>query len=326
VAAARRLRKPHFKNASTAKNVKTGKDAPSRLGTLKPTMPLIETILPVLVHIQSALDGDLSLEAVARKAGLSPFHFHRSFKESVGETLRAYVERLRLERAAFRLALYEAGILDIALDSGFQNHETFTRAFRRRFGTSPREFRESGRAKWPAARRRSRELLDDPGRGFELSALKIVRLRETHLAFIRHVGPYESVSETLWDELEAWARSRKLDSERVLMGIGHDSPATTPPERLRFDAAIRAPGRFATEGRIAHQVLPAGDFASVEHVGPYATLPLAYQALFPQLMQLKGYRVVGLPVLEIYHTTRIKPAYELNHTGIYLPVTKVIEQ
>jgi AraC family transcriptional regulator len=224
------------------------------------------------------------------------------------------------------LLLYEAGILEIALDSGFRNHETFTRAFRRRFGTTPREFRESGQAMWPAARRRSRELLDDPGRGFELSPLKIVRLRETHLAFIRHVGPYEAVSETLWDELQVWAKKRKLEPELVLLGIGHDAPGTTPPERLRFDAAIRVPGRFASDGRIAHQVLRAGDYATAQHVGPYATLPMAYQALFPQLMQLRGYQLVGLPALEIYHTTRIKPAYELNHTGIYLPVTKVVKR
>ncbi len=280
----------------------------------------------MLVHIQATLDGDLSLDAVARKAGFSSFHFQRAFADTVGETPRAYVERLRLERAAFRLLLYEAGILEIALDSGFHNHETFTRAFRRRFGTTPRDYRETGRAEWPAARRRSHELLDDPSRGFELSLLKVVRLRETHLAFIRHVGPYESVSETLWDELQAWARRRKLEPELVLMGIGHDAPGTTPPERLRFDAAIRVPRRFASDGRIAHQVLPASDYATVEHVGPYATLPMAYQALFPQLMRLNGYQVVGLPAIEIYHTTRIEPAYDLNHTGLYLPVTKMVER
>src|SRR5688572_33406729 len=102
----------------------------------------IERLLPVLVHIQANLDQDLSLEALANRVRLSQFHFHRLFRSAVGETLKQYTQRLRLERAANRLVFNDAPILDVALDSGFQSHETFSRQFKRRFLVSPKDYRQ----------------------------------------------------------------------------------------------------------------------------------------------------------------------------------------
>lgn len=279
-----------------------------------------ETLVPLLVHIQANLDGDLSLRALGCKAGLSAFHLHRLFKDAVGETPKTYTLRLRLERAAFRLTLHEASLLDLALECGFRNHESFTRAFRRRFDCVPSEYRSRARRRAEWWNQQSREILDHPGRRFEISSTKVVQLRPTHLAFIRHVGPYESVPQSLFDELGQWAARRRMPGPPVWMGIGHDSPATTPPAQLRFDAALRVNAPFAPEGHIACQLLPGGHFAVTTHAGPYDSLPSAYAAIFPRLMQLPGYQVVGLPAIEVYHTARINVEYDMNHTDIYLPV------
>lgn len=271
-----------------------------------------ETLLPLLIHIQANLEGDLSLAALSRKSGLSPFHLQRRFKATIGETPKAYTSRLRLERGAFRLLVHDSNVLDIALECGFQNHETFLRAFRRRFGRAPSDYRE-----WV------REQLEDCAAGapaFEISATRVIPLRPMHLAFRRHLGPYESVPETLFDDLEAWAARHRLPGPPVWMGIGHDAPGTTPPERLRFDAALVVPGPFAPEGEVGHQLLPGGLFAVTTHVGPYETLPAAYGAIFPRLLALPGYRLVGLPAVEIYHTTRVNVSHRLNHTDLCLPV------
>jgi transcriptional regulator GlxA family with amidase domain len=107
----------------------------------------IERLLPVLVHIQANLDQDLSLEALANRVRLSQFHFHRLFRSKIGETLKQYTQRLRLERAANRLVINDAAILDVALDSGFHSHETFSRQFKRRFQVTPKEYRQWARGK-----------------------------------------------------------------------------------------------------------------------------------------------------------------------------------
>ena len=75
----------------------------------------LEEMAPLLVQVQRDLDEDLDLNTLARRFGHSPFHFHRRFKEVVGETPRQYVQRLRLEKAAYKLQITHASILDISL-------------------------------------------------------------------------------------------------------------------------------------------------------------------------------------------------------------------
>lgn len=286
-------------------------------------MTSLAPILPVLVHIQANLSGDLSLAAMANLACYSPYHFHRLFRQAVGESLKDHTLRLRLERAAFSLLLHGGSLLEVALDCGFQSHETFTRAFRRRFGTTPSAFRRTGQRQWEEARTRRRAGASDlAGSPCAISATRLVTLRESHLAFIRHVGPYETVRESLWDELSDWAESRQLAGLRVLLGIAHDSPATTPAARLRFDAALRVPGPFPAEGRIGHQLLPGGDFAVTTHVGPFSTLAAAYRVAFERLLAMPEVRVIGLPILEVYQETRLTPGHAMHHTDLYVPVEK----
>lgn len=88
-----------------------------------------------------SLDEPLEPKSWARLAGLSDRQLERVFKRTIGESLRAYVLRLRLERAAVRLRATRTGILTLALDAGFQSHEAFTRAFRQRFGHTPQNYR-----------------------------------------------------------------------------------------------------------------------------------------------------------------------------------------
>lgn len=268
------------------------------------------------------MGGDLSLGSLAAMAGLSPFHFHRIFREATGETARHYVERVRLERAAFRLMIHDDAALDIALDCGFRNHETFVRAFRRRYGRTPSEYRAavSGwKLQTPGDDRKEGR---DESEGFELSEVRVVEMKPIHLASIRHIGPYESVSDGLWNELTEWARQRGGGPPYLFLGIGHDSPATVEAAALRFDAAIRVQGPFASDGRVVHQILSGGPHALITHVGHYRTLSAAYAKLFPALFTMARYRVAGLPVVEIYKTARVNAALAVNTTDIHVPLER----
>lgn len=282
----------------------------------------IERLLPVLVHIQANLDQDLSLEALANRVQLSQFHFHRLFRSAIGETLKQYTQRLRLERAANRLVINDAAILDVALDSGFHSHETFSRQFKRRFKVTPKDYRQWARGE---IKRRSVSAppLDELYAEYELSKTTVTRLAQLHVAFIRHVGPYESVTDTLWHRLERWGKSKRLPHDLIFLGIAQDAPGVTPPERLRFDAAVVVPEPFPPEGEVGYQVLGPGEFAMTTHVGHYRTLPKAYASIVQRVVQLKKFRLAGLPAIEVYRTTRVDASHEMNHTEIYLPVSRV---
>jgi AraC family transcriptional regulator len=86
-------------------------------------------------------DTELTLGSLAREAGLSPYHFLRTFERVTGVTPHQYVLRARLREAAIRLTLEPEKVLDIALDCGFGDVSNFNRAFRAEFGASPRAYR-----------------------------------------------------------------------------------------------------------------------------------------------------------------------------------------
>jgi AraC family transcriptional regulator len=277
-----------------------------------------ETLTPLLVHIQANLDQDLGLVELGERANLSPTHLQRVFKAAVGETPKGYVTRLRVERAAFCLLAHESTVAQIAADCGFQNTETFIRAFRRRFGKSPREYRTFVRDQAASPNEERSESL--MGRQFEISTTRLINIRSVHLAFRRHVGPYEDVPESIFDDLERWAAHTRVGGPRIWMGIGHDAPGITPPEQLRFDAALVVPAPFEPTGLVGYQVLAGGPHAVTTHVGPYETLGAAYATIFPRLATFRDYQPLGLPAVEVYHTAKVVVRFSLNHTDICLPM------
>lgn len=107
------------------------------------TTPL-KQVQPVIAFAAAHLDQDLSLTVLAGHAGLSAFHLHRVFSAAAGETPKQFTLRLRLARASAMLLTTSDSVLDVALACGFQSHEAFCRAFRRRFGMSPSAYRARG--------------------------------------------------------------------------------------------------------------------------------------------------------------------------------------
>ncbi len=68
------------------------------------------------------LDEELTVDALSEVANFSKFHFHRQFSQHCGISLARYIQFMRLKRASYRLAFNPtAPIIDIALDSGFEN-------------------------------------------------------------------------------------------------------------------------------------------------------------------------------------------------------------
>src|SRR5262249_19708351 len=206
-----------------------------------------QRILRVLVYIQEHLDEDLPLESLARVACFSPYHFHRIFAAMVGEGVKEHIRRLRLERAAYRLQSGRQSVIAIALDAGYQTHESFTRAFRAMFGTSPSRFRKSRQAR-PATAAASGvhylpegrlEGFNPVSRGGHPMQVRIESLAPKKVAFIRHVGPYdgEGVGQT-WGKLMAWSGQHGLLGPRSwCLGISHVNPHVTPVDRLRYVAS-----------------------------------------------------------------------------------------
>lgn len=101
-----------------------------------------ERINEVDQYIRDNISQSLNREVLAAVAGFSVPHFHRIFTAQKGENVAAYVRRIRLERAGWKLRMGAVDITEVALAAGYESHAAFSKAFKQQFGFSPSEFRE----------------------------------------------------------------------------------------------------------------------------------------------------------------------------------------
>ncbi|MBZ5582519.1 MAG: GyrI-like domain-containing protein [Acidobacteriia bacterium] len=281
-----------------------------------------ERILRALLHIQAHLDDALDLDDLARVACFSPYHFHRVFRGLVGEPVQEHVRRLRLERAAHSLKLQNRTVTDVAFDAGYESHEAFTRAFHAMFGVPPSQFRA---ARQDAPDSPSGVHFDDasgyhpPDYG-DPPPVEIKTLQPQRIAFVRHVGPYEGVH-AAWGRLCGWAGPRGLlgPSTRFI-GISYDDPQITPPDKLRYDAAIALNRPVQPEGEIGVTEIAGGEYAVISHRGPYENLSRTYQLVFGAWLPKSGRDLRDAPCFEVYLNSPQFTRPEDLLTAIHVPL------
>ena len=90
-------------------------------------------------HYSSALQ----LEALAKTALLSKYHLLRTYKQAFGITPYQQVLELRLQKAA-HLVQYGDSLSSIARQLGFSDRRSFTKAFKKKYGVAPSQYRAAG--------------------------------------------------------------------------------------------------------------------------------------------------------------------------------------
>jgi transcriptional regulator GlxA family with amidase domain len=101
----------------------------------------VSRLSELTIWVVSHLNENLSVETLAARACLCPRHFSRRFKKEFGTTPAAFVERLRLDEACHRLSIRDNSVEDIAASVGFKSAAAFRRAFQRRLGVKPNDYR-----------------------------------------------------------------------------------------------------------------------------------------------------------------------------------------
>ena len=96
---------------------------------------------------QNATENGISVEEVARNAGFSIDYFNRIFLSHTGFTVTAYINYIRLKQAAYLLRTTDKSVLDIALEIGYDSHEGFTKAFKKKYGVTPSEYRAGNKSR-----------------------------------------------------------------------------------------------------------------------------------------------------------------------------------
>jgi AraC-like DNA-binding protein len=124
-----------------ADSIKSGRE---RIHTIDHVLTIYEQVQTAIDLIEKDLAARVHAAAAASTAGMSLRSFHRYFPSLTGYTFGEYARKRRLSVAGDRLRKDDASILAIAIDSGYDSHEAFTRAFTAEFGVTPSRFRKVG--------------------------------------------------------------------------------------------------------------------------------------------------------------------------------------
>jgi AraC family transcriptional regulator len=308
----------------------------------------------VLDHIAAHLDRELTLQVLARVANFSPYHFHRIFGAMMGETVRQYIQRQRIEKAAQLLvANPKRSITGIALDCGFSSSAAFARSFRDTFGMSASQWRSGGcqdNSKDWQTDRKPGQAVGKGRKDFDVSIeysgdrvmtqrwrivmttpssleakVEVKQMPEMHVAYVRHIGPYEGDSELfgrLFGKLFQWAGPRGLlrFPETKLLSVYHDNPEITEADKRRTDVCMTVPEDTKVEGEIGKTTIAGGKYAVARFEVTVDRYGDAWNAVFGGWLPQSGYQPVDGPCFEVYHNDPEKHPEHKHIFDICVPV------
>lgn len=271
----------------------------------------IHSVYKVIFYIEANYAQDLTLDELAKVAGFSKYHFHRIFRAVSGENIGDYIRRIRLQGTTWKLKI-EPKITQIALKSGYETNASFTKAFKKHFGMSPRAFADQLKVK----------------QGVVMVVPKVVNVEPITVLYVRKTGLYATSACEAWNVLMPFAYEQKMkfhkkimDKETMHFGIGHDNPNLIEPDLLRYDACISCnDASVEPKGEVFRKVMEGGKCAVFLHKGAYENLKATYDEIGNWMVQ-SGVKLRDKPIFEKYlnrDPRRTKP--ENLRTEIYVPI------
>lgn len=274
----------------------------------------LKRIRKVLNYIDQNLDAKLSLEKLSEVGSYSAFHFHRIFKEIIGETLQEYIIRKRMEKSAMMLSHQKQKSLEeIFGEVGFKSNSTFSKTFKKYFGISPTNFRKISPEKFSKisqnlSKNRQKEVvfeqylynLNQIKNFMENVKIEVKQMPEMHLASVLSLG-VQNVKNA-YNRLISWGISKNLfPRENVKMiTVYHDSFKVTSPDKVRIHACMLLNEPIKNDGEIFAETLPKGKYIVGSYVITLGEFEKAWNALF-LWMNENGYQFRRELPYEIYH-------------------------
>lgn len=268
-------------------------------------------LLRVVDYMFANLNGDLSLDTLADVAAMSRFHWHRTYRAMTGETCAQTVRRVRLHVAASLLARTGQPIAAVAQEVGYEDRDSFDRAFQTQYGMTPVAFRSRG-VPTPFVHNTK-----DPQTMFPVD-IKDVPSR--HLIGLPHRGAYFRMSEA-YSRLAAIVGARGLFPQtRGMVAVFYDDVSAVAEDDLQSFAGLEVAPDLPLPEDLEARILPAGPHAVLSYKGPYANLKEVYDYLFGTWLPSSGRDPADAPAYEVYLNSPMDTAQDDLLTDIYLPL------
>lgn len=196
----------------------------------------------ILAYIHSNYSNDLSLQMIADKFGVTPQYFSRYFKETFNVTFLKFLTDIRVEQAKDDVIHSTDTLLKIALDHGFPNQNSFSRAFKAMYGSNPTEYRKA-----PYAEEKIQEKLNYSDVNHLLSQKKAEREEELHEVCVSVNKAREPITPFWFSMINVGGMTKLFDNglDKQIVDLKADMPFKTA--RIFLDHQSIDEGSFFVE-------------------------------------------------------------------------------
>jgi AraC family transcriptional regulator len=246
-------------------------------------------------YIMGHLDEEISIEDVAEYCHFSKYYFSRVFKAETGESIYAFIKRLKLDQSALRLKIEkEKSITDIGFDYGY-SPSNYSSAFKKHHNISPLEFRKGvNTSSMPhpyfphkLARFQSFEEYD--------RQISIQKLDDFMVIYERHIGNYIELGRNWAEFIQKYKDYYKEDT--LLIERSYDDPSITIVEQCLYDICMTVKEPCSLENVTTIQ---GGKFAVYRFDGLIQEIFGVFQGIFNIWLPKSGYIMDERYGLDIY--------------------------
>lgn len=272
-----------------------------------------QAVYKVIDYIEKNYADELTVESLSEVAGFSKYHFHRVFDNITGINLGKYIRIVRLQQSTTKLRT-KITVTQVAMQSGYETHASFAKAFKKRFGVSPKNFSHKTYIE-----------------GAKMIQPKIVNFERIEVLYVRKLGDYNIVSAQAFEVLMGFAYGHKIKNKKNLMGqdamifgIGHDDPNTTPLDELRYDACISYDDKSVKpKGEVGVKFIEGGKHLYCLHKGDYRGLKDVYAMMINYIIDNELTMADEPPFEKYLNRDPRRTKVENLKTEIYIPIKEV---
>ncbi len=226
-------------------------------------------------YIMQHLDEEITIEDVAKHCHFSKYYFSRVFKAETGESIYAFIKRLKMEQSALRLKTEkDKSITDIGFDYGY-SPSNYSTVFKKHHNISPVEFRKGV----------STTYVPHPFLPYDSSKLKsfeeydkqisIQEFEDFFVIYERHIGNYIELGKN-WcgfiDRYQDYYTEKTLLIER-----SYDDPSITSVEQCLYDICMTVDKSCPLDNST---IIRGGKFAVYHLEGNIPEIFIAFQGIF----------------------------------------------
>ncbi len=252
----------------------------------------------------------LTVEMIADHCCFSRYYFNRLFRSITGENIYAFIKRLRLEAAAFKLIKFpNISITDIAAELGYSS-SNFSVMFKSHYSISPSQFRANPKLPLNPAGKQMLQRILDLQKNKPKTLLRQMdkqvffeEFPEIKLAYQRFNGNYRNLS-PVWENFCDKMERSFPDAPIEFYGISYDDPLVAGEDRCQYDLCARVTDSMKCAGDNFKKI-HSGLYLCYRFEGHVSELPRVFSDLFGVWMPHRGHIMGQGLCLERYHRTSV---------------------